>query len=357
MKTRQIALLFLLCLLITTPIGVKAFASTESGSPQNASEPMIGKALATYEKAQAGDAESQFELGQCYYNEIGVVYNHSKALQWYKKASSQGLAIASYVIGIMQEEQAETYKWFKLAAEQAYNSIEEPSSQYTLDELKVFEVDGKLLVKQDLLNENRNPYKWLELAAENGYPRAERKWGTLHLLKNDSVQCFNWTLKAAEDGDIDAQWLVGSYYISGVGTAKNIDEGLRWRIKVAEQGDLKAIRALGEIYYEGKLGQTKDYAESFKWYYKGAMVGDTESQYNVGYCYAYGEGVNEDKSEAIKWLRLAAEKDHSAAQWELYLAYRDGEGVEKNMDIAKQWLEKAAENEDEDAIEELGKLK
>ncbi len=52
-----------------------------------------------------------------------------------------------------------------------------------------------------------------------------------------------------------------------------------------------------------------------------AEAGNAVSQYNLGLCYANGNGVEVDLAEAVRWLRKAAERGlpevqfHDAAFW------------------------------------------
>jgi TPR repeat protein len=58
----------------------------------------------------------------------------------------------------------------------------------------------------------------------------------------------------------------------------------------------------------------KDYVEAVKWYRKAAEQGHTEAQFNLGYCYANGQGVGKDKVEAYAWFSMAAKADSDAAK-------------------------------------------
>lgn len=86
--------------------------------------------------------------------------------------------------------------------------------------------------------------------------------------------------------------------------------------KAAEQGDIDAQYKLGNCYYNGN-GVSEDKAEAVKWYRKAAEQGNAKAQCKLGWCYYYGEGVYKDKAEAIKWYRQAAEQGDSMAEWKL----------------------------------------
>ena len=50
------------------------------------------------------------------------------------------------------------------------------------------------------------------------------------------------------------------------------------------------------------------YAATAADYRAAAERGDAEAQYELGMCYARGDGVNKDFAEAVKWWRKAAQQ-------------------------------------------------
>jgi len=69
-----------------------------------------------------------------------------------------------------------------------------------------------------------------------------------------------------------------------------------WFLKAAEQGDAEAQKNLGRMYFKGE-GVTRDYAEAEKWYRKSAEQGNSIAQKNLGMMYFKGEGVTQDYAE------------------------------------------------------------
>ena len=58
-------------------------------------------------KAQNGDIESQFKLGEMYFtgdSEKNVTQNYSEALRWFSAAAEKNYAPAQYYLGIMYYE-------------------------------------------------------------------------------------------------------------------------------------------------------------------------------------------------------------------------------------------------------------
>jgi TPR repeat protein len=76
-------------------------------------------------KAEAGDAESQMELGLRYARGEGVAKDQVEAVKWYRKAAEQNDSDAQYNLGRcyvrglgVAEDVVEGYKWLLLGARQ-----------------------------------------------------------------------------------------------------------------------------------------------------------------------------------------------------------------------------------------------
>jgi TPR repeat protein len=116
----------------------------------------------------------------------------------------------------------------------------------------------------------------------------------------------------------------------------------------AERGDANAQYNLGVCYAQGD-GVAKDEAEAVKWWRKAAEHNDAEAQYYLGICYVHGNGVAKDEAEAVKWYRKAADQNNAEAQHDLGLCYAHGIGVEKDEVEAVKWYRKAAGQGNPDA--------
>lgn len=78
--------------------------------------------------------------------------------------------------------------------------------------------------------------------------------------------------------------------------------------KAAERGDANAQYRLGSCYSNGDGVETNEMA--MKWYRKAAEQGFADAQYMLGLCYC----VKQDKPEAVKWLQKAAKQGHEKAK-------------------------------------------
>lgn len=145
----------------------------------------------------------------------------------------------------------------------------------------------------------------------------------------------------ATQGLPEAQNALGIIYDSTQAHA----EAVKWYRKAAEQGYVNAQYNLGICYANGE-GVPQDYVEAAKWYRKAANQGNAMAQYNLGLCYYNGKGVPQDYAEAVKCFRRAAEQGYANAQNILGVCYAKGKGVPQDYAEAAKWYRKAAEQGD-----------
>jgi TPR repeat protein len=152
--------------------------------------------------------------------------------------------------------------------------------------------------------------------------------------------------RCAEQGDAEAQHVLGLRYATGVGVDQDDEEAVGWYLSAAEQGYLEAQYNLGIMYGTGR-GVIQDDAEAVRRYRLAAEEGHAVAQLNLGAMYGNGEGVPEDDAEAARWYRLAAEQGNAIAQANLGLKYANGDGVPKDLVLAYVWYNLAAAQGDE----------
>lgn len=191
--------------------------------------------------------------------------------------------------------------------------------------------------------------------------------------------------KAAEQGEADAQYRLGTCYAFGDGVETNEAEALKWYHKAAEQGHEGAKGQLVAWYKLEEDRAVKWYRKAeVGWYRTVAEQGCVIAQFRLGMCYATGTGVeqNQEKAEewfdkikdpfdqfmigncflaplhfdfirdevmAMKWYRKAAEQGFADAQYMLGLCYC----VKQDKPEAVKWLQKATKQGHEKAKKAL----
>ena len=111
---------------------------------------------------------------------------------------------------------------------------------------------------------------------------------------------------------------------------------------LAEQGHAGAQFNLGFLYEAGR-GVDQDFFAAFNWYRLAAAQQFPDAEFKIGVMYYLGRGVEKDVEQAIEWYRRAAEQGYGNAQTNLAFAYQTGDGVEQDKREAVAWYRKAAE--------------
>ncbi len=135
--------------------------------------------------------------------------------------------------------------------------------------------------------------------------------------------------------------------------------------KDADAGNAKAQNGLGVMYYTGEIVtkgasgkiMDNDPAAAAGWFYRAAIQGYAEAQFNLGLMYANGEGVAKDEAKAVEWFRKSAEQGNVDAQNNLGVMYYAGEGVPKDVAKAREWFKKAATQGNADAQANLDAMR
>jgi TPR repeat protein len=91
---------------------------------------------------------------------------------------------------------------------------------------------------------------YYQIAAETGNVSSQTSISCLYDQKGDFKNAAFWAKKAAENGDVLAQYNLGIYYLYGKGVPKNSQTARSYFTMAAEQGDEDAIQIL-ENWNEG----------------------------------------------------------------------------------------------------------
>ena len=84
----------------------------------------------------------------------------------------------------------------------------------------------------------------------------------------DYLNAFRLLKPIADQGDAEAQCLIGNMYQLGLGLERNVLEAVKWYKKSANQGYSVASNNLAEIFMVGDQGVAIAPAEAEKWYQK-----------------------------------------------------------------------------------------
>lgn len=165
-------------------------------------------------------------------------------------------------------------------------------------------------------------------------------------VPKDYAQAAQWIRKAAEQDNATAEFALGALYHEGDGVPKDEAAAVRWLEKAARQGVAPAQLTLAKLHEDNG-----NYAEALKWYRLLASRGDADSQNDVGHFYETGRGVAQNYAEAAKWYRLAADQGNAEAQNNLGTLYAKGRGVPRDDVQAYMWFALSAAQNNPPAAE------
>ena len=138
-----------------------------------------------------GSAESQYILGISYERGLGVPWDQTESVRWYRLAADQGHAGAQVSLGVrygtgdgVPKDDAEVVRWFRLAADQG-----DADAQHALG---IMYSDGLGGLQQD----SAKAHRLYQLAAEQGHFRAMILLGDQYWMgegvPQDLVQAHMW---------------------------------------------------------------------------------------------------------------------------------------------------------------------
>lgn len=113
----------------------------------------------------------------------------------------------------------------------------------------------------------------------------------------------------------------------------------RYFLKAAEQGDAEAQFSLGNMYAEGH-GVPRDEQQSASWFRKAAELGFSPAQVNLGVMYTQGQGVEQNLVEAHKWFNIAggAVDEEGMDLREVVEEQMTPAEISEAMRLAKDWI-------------------
>jgi TPR repeat protein len=170
--------------------------------------------------------------------------------------------------------------------------------------------------------------------AEQGDADAQEMLGAFYSaglgVAKDDAQAVVWLGKAAEQGRPGAEFSLAEMYANGRGGPKDIDKAVDLYRKAAEQGYAHACGALRKMYVEGKLmpaadsragscwqklvAQAETESKEFSQARAAADGGNADAQVKVGILYLTGVGTPKDRERAATWFGRAAEQGQLEGQ-------------------------------------------
>lgn len=161
-------------------------------------------------------------------------------------------------------------------------------------------------------------------------------------------------LKAAKDGNVEAQYELANMYYNGENVEIDYKKAIEWYKLSAEKGLLDSQLKLGDMYYSG-INMNKNLEEAVKWYSLAAKNGDLDSQMMLGDMYYNGKKVGINYKKAEEFYKLAAKNLSDKAQCILGDMYFTGKEIRWYMITEKEFEDRYKLNK-EDVQKNMGRL-
>lgn len=171
-----------------------------------------------------------------------------------------------------------------------------------------FEVGAMLENGRGVTADRDQARKWYQKAADQNHSRAVQAIARM----KDNTRRLNMIEKQAEADDVEAQYKLGTMYLTGTGTAVDLKQSEQWLTRAAKKGHTKAQFKLGHLHYV-ELAEDGDMNTAFEWFSKAADSDYPPAYYYLGDMYATGSSVDRDYYKARNWYEKAREAGFSPA--------------------------------------------
>ena len=253
--------------------------------------------------------------------------NVELATNLYLKAADKGSSNAYLYLGNIHPN--ESIKYYKLAAEKGC-------------------IEAAVLAGEQLLNTDpKESVRLFSIAVEKRDPKGLFSLGICKIkglgTDKDVDEGLKLLQQSAEKGNASAQFSLGYEYEHDESIEQNKEKALKYYLLASQSGHIKAIMAAANLSNED---------EALQLYKKGSELGSLECNYFVGNI-LYKKGKSR---EAARYFRPAAEAGHTLSQYMCGRILYEGDGVTKDLQKAAVFLKYAADSGNADAAYLCGKL-
>lgn len=134
--------------------------------------------------------------------------------------------------------------------------------------------------------------------------------------KEKEASEFEVFLKLANSGKEPTFFIIGHYYLAGIGTHVDVANARKWfrrSIENRASNYVDALLRMGDSYSFGNDG-ISDYEEAIKWYKKAAALGEPVAMERLGQYYFQGLGTQKNSKKAMEWLEKSMELGNENAK-------------------------------------------
>lgn len=147
----------------------------------------------------------------------------------------------------------------------------------------------------------------------------------------DPALALEWYGKAADQGHIGAQVMLGSLYDEGAGVPRDLQKSIAYYNAASEAGDANATERLAWIYFENEELEN-NYLKAAA-LFQSIAAHSHDAQYMLGYLYYEGKGFPQNYAQARHWFEAARAAGNTRPPADLAYIYE--RGLETPPDLIK----------------------
>ena len=186
---------------------------------------------------------------------------------------------------------------------------------------------------------------------------AEPDWRSLQQPEEkDKAGAYEWELKAAQAGLKTAQLRVAEKCLEGLGTARDLEAGLRW-LQAASDQQLPAAQYLLAMLYACGNGEPRHSNETpVKLLQLAADGGDPQAMLELARRFRVGQGVARDYLKACAWIAQAESTGRVARQDDQSISYDQDDAEFREFLRVLRVYRAATEGHDPESMFQLGEI-
>lgn len=270
--------------------------------------------------------QHRFRIGVLLYSGRGVEHDKAAAKVWIEKAAAAGEPDALVATDLLRRTPAPT----ELSAEgtdfaEAIRELPDALGRF-------FKRVNGLFAKASGQGEG----------GESGGLGAMMAQMTAALRHQMTPEVVATVSAKATAGVPEAQRLLGTLHMVGVGVDKDLRKARRLLQLAGDQGDPQALLLLGQMSMTG-MGGDVDYEAAAGHWARAAETGFPMAQLQLAQAYLFGLGVDQDVEKGEAMLRELAAGPDVGVRFAIALLFEAGMGVPQDLDLARELLQSCAD--------------
>lgn len=320
----------------------------------------FGKAAEWFQRASDKNHKyAQYSLAMLYRQGKGVTQDDREAHRLFQRSHKQGNAYASYELAKMYEQGIGISVNPELATDcyrvafLGFLGMAKKGKDDTL----LYRIGAMYLHGKGTEPEEAKAVQYFEKSAEYGNVHAKYQLARIYLKREKEKleagqpaeeekvrQAITWLTEFADQGNDFAAYALGSLYLEGVLTERDISKAILYLTQAADQNHVYAQFRLGKLYL---TEECQDITKAIHYLKLAANQCNSFAAYRLGRLYLLGEQVQKDVEQAVRYLLQSADAGNSYAQYAIGKLYLIGKEIPQDKEKAEIYLTMAAEQGNE----------